>query len=203
VIDIEVEDEAWTTALPDAEALVRIAAEAALSSSPVAQTTGEGDHEVVEGAQSLGHGASGLAPPPSASPPPPPSSSGQGRNWGSITLLLTDDASVRELNRDFRHKDSATNVLSFPAPPNPEDHLGDVALAYGVCAREAAEQGKPLGHHLQHLTVHGVLHLLGYDHIGDDEAEVMEGLERAVLAGLGVPDPYAAGEGEHERPRTS
>ena len=112
---------------------------------------------------------------------------------GSITLLLTDDASVRELNAQFRGKDAATNVLSFPAPPNPEDHLGDVALAYGVCAREAAEQGKPLAHHLQHLTVHGVLHLLGYDHIGDDEAEAMEGLERTVLAGLGVPDPYAAG----------
>ena len=158
MIDIEVEDEAWTAALPDAEALVRVAAEAALAKEDAA---------------------------------------------GGITLLLTDDECVRELNRDFRHKDTATNVLSFPAPPNPEDHLGDVALAYGVCAREAAEQCKPLSHHLQHLTVHGVLHLLGYDHIGDDEAEVMEGLERAVLAGLGVPDPYAAGEGEHERPRTS
>jgi len=158
LIDIEVEDEAWTDVLPDAEALVRVAAEAALA----------------------GEEAS-----------------------GGITLLLTDDESVRELNAQFRGKDSSTNVLSFPAPPNPEDHLGDVALAYGVCVREAAEQGKPLSHHLQHLTVHGVLHLLGYDHIGDDEAEVMEDLERAVLAGLGVPDPYAAGEGEHERPRTS
>nr|WP_293899188.1 rRNA maturation RNase YbeY [Phenylobacterium sp.] len=120
---------------------------------------------------------------------------------GSVTLLLTDDATVRDLNARFRGQDAATNVLSFPAAPNPEDHLGDVALAYGVCAREAAEQGKPFGHHLQHLTVHGVLHLLGYDHIGDDEAEAMEGLERAVLAGLGVPDPYAAGKGEHDRPR--
>jgi probable rRNA maturation factor len=158
VIDIEVEDAAWTDALPDAETLVRVAAEAALAREDVA---------------------------------------------GGVTLLLTDDESVRELNAQFREKDTATNVLSFPAPPNPEDHLGDVALAYGVCAREAAEQGKPLSHHLQHLTIHGVLHLLGYDHIGDDEAETMEGLERAVLAGLGVPDPYAAGEGEHERPRTS
>ena len=158
MIDIEVEDAAWTDALPDAEALVRVAAEAALA---------------------------------------------RAEPTGGVTVLLTDDESVRELNAQFRGKDQATNVLSFPAPPNPEDHLGDVALAYGVCAREAAEQGKPLGHHLQHLTVHGVLHLLGYDHIGDDEAEVMEGLERAVLAGLGVPDPYAAGEGEHERPRTS
>lgn len=158
MIDIEVEDAAWTEAVADAEALVRVAAEAALAREDAA---------------------------------------------GGVTLLLTDDESVRELNAQFRGKDGATNVLSFPAPPNPEDHLGDVALAYGVCAREAAEQGKPLSHHLQHLTVHGVLHLLGYDHIGDDEAETMEGLERAVLAGLGVPDPYAAGEGEHERPRTS
>ncbi|MBI1200763.1 MAG: rRNA maturation RNase YbeY [Phenylobacterium sp.] len=117
-----------------------------------------------------------------------------------VTILLTDDETVRELNARFRQKDSATNVLSFPAPRNPERHLGDIALAYGVCAREAAEQGKRFEHHLMHLTVHGVLHLLGYDHIGDDDAEAMESLERAVLAGLGVPDPYAAGEGEHERP---
>ena len=75
-----------------------------------------------------------------------------------------------------------------------------MALAFGICVREAAEQRKPLAHHLQHLTVHGVLHLLGHDHIGDDEAETMEGLERAVLAKLGVPDPYLVGEGEHERP---
>jgi probable rRNA maturation factor len=112
-----------------------------------------------------------------------------------VTLLLTDDETVRELNARFRQQDKPTNVLSFPAPPNPERHLGDIALAYGVCAREADEQGKDFGHHLQHLAVHGVLHLLGYDHMGDDEAEAMEGLERAVLAGLGVPDPYAAGQG--------
>ena len=147
MIDIEIEESAWTEAVPDAEALVRTASKAAL----------------------------------------------KGRATGGVTVLLTDDASVRELNARFRGQDAATNVLSFPAPPNPEDHLGDVALAFGVCAREAAAQGKPLAHHLQHLTVHGVLHLLGWDHIGDDEAEAMEGLERAVLAGLGVPDPYAAG----------
>lgn len=158
MIDIEVEDSAWTDALPDAERLAFNAADAAAWYFP--------DRREVPG----------------------------------ITILLTDDESVRELNARFREKDAPTNVLSFPAPPNPEDHLGDVALAYGVCAREAAEQGKPLAHHLQHLTVHGVLHLLGYDHIGDDEAEAMEGLERAVLAGLGIPDPYAAGEGEHDRP---
>jgi len=155
LIDIEIEDEAWSAALPDAETLVRGAALAALDAEGAA-------HE-------------------------------------GVTVLLTDDESVRELNARFREKDAPTNVLSFPAPHNPERFLGDIALAYGVCAREAAEQGKPLSHHLQHLTVHGVLHLLGYDHIGDDEAEAMEGLERVVLAGLGVPDPYAAGEGEHER----
>jgi probable rRNA maturation factor len=87
-------------------------------------------------------------------------------------------------------------VLSFPAPPNPEGHLGDIALAFGVCAREAAEQGKPLDHHLQHLVVHGALHLVGYDHMTDAEAGEMEALEREVLAGLGVPDPYAAEQGD-------
>ncbi|MBQ1560056.1 MULTISPECIES: rRNA maturation RNase YbeY [Caulobacter] len=115
-----------------------------------------------------------------------------------IVILLTDDDSVQVLNRDFRQKDYATNVLSFPAPRdplvNPEGQIGDIALAYGVCAREAAEQGKPLAHHLQHLVAHGVLHLLGYDHESDDEAEAMEALEREILAGLDVPDPYAGDE---------
>jgi probable rRNA maturation factor len=162
VIDIEIEDAAWTQALPGAEALARAAAEAALAH---------------EGADAEG-----------------------------VTLLLTDDETVRDLNRRFREQDKPTNVLSFPAPHNPERFLGDVALAYGVCAREADEQGKPLAHHLQHLVAHGVLHLLGYDHVSDDEAEAMEGLERVVLAGLGLPDPYKAdpygpGEGEHDRPR--
>lgn len=111
---------------------------------------------------------------------------------GGVTVLLTDDATVRDLNHRFRGKDSVTNVLSFPAPENRERHLGDVALAFGICAREAEEQGKPLAHHLQHLVAHGVLHLVGYDHETDAEAEQMEGLERVILAGLGVPDPYAA-----------
>ncbi len=115
---------------------------------------------------------------------------------GAVVVLLTDDAGVHDLNSRFRGKDSATNVLSFPAPPNPEDHLGDVALAHGVCVREAAEQGKSLAHHLQHLVAHGVLHLVGYDHETDDEAEDMEGLERVVMAGLGAPDPYGAEQGD-------
>ena len=117
---------------------------------------------------------------------------------GGLAVLLADDAAVRALNARFRAQHKATNVLSFPAPPNPEGHLGDIALGYGVCAREAGEQGKPLAHHLQHLVAHGVLHLLGYDHMTDDEAEKMEGLERVVLAGLGVSDPYAAGERDHD-----
>ena len=112
-----------------------------------------------------------------------------------VTLLLTDDKTIRDLNRRFRQRDQPTNVLSFPAPPNPERFLGDVALAFGVCAREAAEQGKPLAHHLQHLVAHGVLHLLGYDHVSDAQAEEMENLERAVLARLGIPDPYLTGPG--------
>lgn len=154
MIDVEIEDAGWTAVLPEAEALTRRAAEAALLS---------------EGADGEG-----------------------------VTLLLTDDAAVQDLNARFRDKDKPTNVLSFPAPPNPEKHLGDVALALGVCVREAEEQGKPLAHHLQHLVVHGVLHLLGYDHMSEDEAEAMEGLERVILAGLGIPDPYAASEGDHD-----
>lgn len=129
---------------------------------------------------------------------PPPRSGGGGEAPPSLTVLLADDASVRELNARFRGKDRPTNVLSFPAPANPENHLGDIALAHGVCAQEAREQGKPLAHHLQHLVAHGVLHLLGYDHEIETEAEHMEGLERSVLASLGVPDPYAGAEGDHD-----
>jgi probable rRNA maturation factor len=110
---------------------------------------------------------------------------------GSLVVLLTDDATVQRLNRDFRAKDQPTNVLSFPAAANSEDHLGDVALAYGTCAAEAVAQGISLADHLRHLTAHGVLHLLGYDHEIDSEAEAMEALERRILAGLGIADPYA------------
>ncbi len=117
--------------------------------------------------------------------------------WGrgevlKVVVLLTGDDVVAELNQQFRHKAGPTNVLAFPAPANPENLLGDIALAYGVCAREAAEQGKTLSDHLSHLTVHGVLHLAGYDHGDDDEARVMEDTERRVLTTLGVNDPYAS-----------
>lgn len=113
-----------------------------------------------------------------------------GRADGDLVILLTDDEAVRELNARFRGRDAATNVLSFPAGEGAGAHLGDLALALGVCVREAEAQNKPLAHHLSHLVVHGVLHLLGRDHEIDAEADAMEGEERAILAGLGVPDPY-------------
>ncbi len=199
MIDVEIEDPAWRAAVPDVEALVRAAVEETLAFTfPV---HGEGGSVAERSEEPLVEGARPgpelkLAPSTTLRAVPLPRFAGE----ASLSLLLTDDATVRDLNARFRDKDTATNVLSFPALPNPENLLGDIALAYGVCAREAVEQGKPLVHHLQHMTVHGVLHLLGHDHIGDDEAEAMEGLERAVLAKLGVPDPYLVGEGEHGRP---
>lgn len=108
-----------------------------------------------------------------------------------ITVLLTDDATVQDLNDRFRGKNTPTNVLSFPATQSARPYLGDVAMARGVCVAEAKAQGKTLADHLAHLTVHGVLHLLGYDHEADCEAEVMEDMERSILNRLGVRDPYA------------
>lgn len=110
---------------------------------------------------------------------------------GVVTVSLTDDETVADLNQRFRGKAGSTNVLSFPAAETARPFLGDVILAHGVCTREAAEQGKPIANHLRHLVIHGVLHLLGHDHIEDDEAEAMEARERTLLAKLGVPDPYA------------
>lgn len=113
-----------------------------------------------------------------------------GASGETLTVLLTDDDVVRDLNARFRQKDAPTNVLAFPSTPG-AGHVGDIALAYGVCAREALEQGKTLADHLRHLVIHGVLHLVGHDHETDDEADAMEGLERRLLARLGVEDPYA------------
>ena len=110
---------------------------------------------------------------------------------GDIVVLLTDDAAVRDLNGRFRDKDRPTNVLSFPAPESAAPHLGDIVLAYGVCAAEAETQGKTLADHLSHLVVHGVLHVLGRDHEDEAEAEEMEAEERDILARIGVADPYA------------
>ena len=114
-----------------------------------------------------------------------------------VSVLLTTDAAVQALNRTWRGQDKPTNVLSFPAPPQPPHAgmarpLGDVVLAYDTMLRGSAEQSKPLSHHLAHLLVHGTLHLLGQDHeTGDADAEAMESLEIAALATLGMPDPYA------------
>ncbi|QYF88404.1 rRNA maturation RNase YbeY [Brevundimonas sp. PAMC22021] len=143
MIEVEVEHDAWTQVLPDVEARVRRAGEAAL-----------------------------------------------GKAEGEVVVLLSDDQAVRDLNARFRNKDKPTNVLSFPAAESAAPHLGDVVLAYGVCSAEAETQGKTLSDHLTHLVVHGVLHLLGRDHEDDLEAEEMEGEERAILADLGVLDPY-------------
>ena len=143
MIEVEVEDAAWTAALPEAEAVVGRAALAAL-----------------------------------------------GAVQGDVVVLLTDDEGVRDLNARFRDRDRPTNVLSFPAAESAAPHLGDLVLAYGVCAAEAGAQGKTLADHLSHLTVHGVLHLLGRDHEAEDEAQAMEDEERSILASLGVADPY-------------
>jgi probable rRNA maturation factor len=115
-----------------------------------------------------------------------------------IGLLFTSDARIAEINGQWRGKPKATNVLSFPvsaAMPVPAGEprpLGDIALAYGVVSREALEQKKPLSHHITHLIVHGVLHLLGYDHENDDEAGAMEAREIMILADLGMENPYAS-----------
>jgi probable rRNA maturation factor len=156
------------------------------------------------------------------------SSTGEGRDWAALaeaaaaaaiaesrfpelaasaravelSVHLTGDGQVRALNNEWRGKDKATNVLSFPladeaelrssaAAGGPELMLGDIVLARGVCAAEADAKAIPLAHHAAHLMVHGTLHLLGYDHGDDGEAEDMEAREVRALARLGIPDPYA------------
>ncbi|WP_242147789.1 rRNA maturation RNase YbeY [Sphingomonas sp. BAUL-RG-20F-R05-02] len=119
-----------------------------------------------------------------------------------VSVRLTDDAEVQQLNAQYRHKDKPTNVLSFPmiqadllesVGQNSDDGevlLGDIVLAHGVCAAEAAERGITLADHATHLIVHGTLHLLGYDHMVEDEAEAMEAIEIDALKSLGLADPY-------------
>jgi probable rRNA maturation factor len=116
-----------------------------------------------------------------------------------LAVMLTDDSGIRTLNSNWRGIDKPTNVLSFPAlqpaaAPQVGDAprmLGDIAIAYETLRKEADGEGKPFDHHLSHLAVHGFLHLIGYDHERDDQAEAMEALEREILAQLGIPDPYA------------
>jgi probable rRNA maturation factor len=113
-----------------------------------------------------------------------------------VAIVLTDDSGIRALNRDWRGIDKPTNVLSFPAAQAPARGgepraLGDIAIAYEITRREAESENKPFADHLSHLAVHGFLHLVGYDHENNVDAEEMEGLERTILASLGVPDPYA------------
>jgi probable rRNA maturation factor len=115
----------------------------------------------------------------------------ESRSRNRFTILLTDDVKLKSLNCNFRGKDKPTNVLSFPAE-GADAYLGDVAVAYGVTSREAKEAGKPFAAHATHLVIHGVLHLLGYDHENAREARVMEPLEIAILAELGIADPYVA-----------
>ena len=133
---------------------------------------------------------------------------GLGTAGYSVVLMGCDDARIAELNADFRGKPQPTNVLSWPSEeraadeagglpdrPEPGDdedpcELGDIAIAFETCEREAAEQGKPMAEHVTHLVVHGLLHCLGYDHIEEADAAVMEGLEVHILASMGLSDPY-------------
>ena len=122
-----------------------------------------------------------------------------GLGEAELAVMLTDDAGIRTLNNNWRGIDKPTNVLSFPAlqptgAGGPEDAprmLGDIAIAYETTRKEADDEQKPFDHHLSHLAVHGFLHLIGYDHETEDDAEKMEALEAEILAQLGIPDPYA------------
>jgi len=161
-VTITVEAGAWADLVPDLDRRIRIGIEAALSAA-----------------------CPGLEP-------------------AGIAVILTDDQAIQDLNRIWRHQDKPTNVLSFPAAEMTEGdrpvpvapglplELGDIVLAFETCRREAGPAVEPFARHLDHLVVHGVLHLLGYDHVQDDAAERMEDLERQIMASLGHPDPYAA-----------
>jgi probable rRNA maturation factor len=161
-IDITEPFPAWRTALPRRRAICRAAARAALAAAPAGRAVKSAAAE--------------------------------------LSIVLGDDALLRRLNRQWRGKDKPTNVLSFPArdaasraaapPAGAPLPLGDVILAFGTVAGEAAAQGKTLAGHLAHLVVHGVLHLLGFDHEEAATAARMEALETEVLAGIGVADPY-------------
>ncbi|HVX74520.1 MAG TPA: rRNA maturation RNase YbeY [Bradyrhizobium sp.] len=126
-----------------------------------------------------------------------------------LAVMLTDDGGIRTLNSNWRGLDKPTNVLSFPAlqptgPSGPDDAprmLGDIAIAYETTRKEADDEQKPFDHHLSHLAVHGFLHLIGYDHENDADAEVMEALEVNILAQLGIPNPYTERDSAADRER--
>ena len=125
-----------------------------------------------------------------------------------LAVMLTDDSGIRTLNSNWRGIDKPTNVLSFPAlqapagtPSDAPRMLGDIAIAYQTTRKEADDERKPFDHHLSHLAVHGFLHLIGYDHENDGDAEAMEGLEREILAQLGIPDPYQDRDPDADRER--
>ena len=112
---------------------------------------------------------------------------------GEVVVVLTDDAAIRKLNKQWRKLDKATNVLSFPASHSAVTQgatLGDIVIAYETLLRESRDERKEFAHHLSHLAVHGFLHLMGYDHQNDSNAEAMENLERAILMRLKIADPY-------------
>jgi probable rRNA maturation factor len=126
-----------------------------------------------------------------------------------LAVMLTDDAGIRTLNSNWRGIDKPTNVLSFPAlqpsgPGGPDEAprmLGDIAIAYETTRRQADDEQKPFDHHLSHLAVHGFLHLIGFDHEKDGDAEAMETLEQEILAQLGIPDPYPDRDPDADRER--
>lgn len=165
-IDILIEADAWRM-LPEAEDIVRRAIASAATSGVEIRR------------------------------PDPTIPRSQGRPGWGLCVLLCDDETIGRLNGQWRGQDKPTNVLSFPMPvlhgagPDEQISLGDIAIAYETLAREAEENGTTVSSHLSHLVVHGFLHLVGYDHHMDDEAERMERLERDILARMGVADPYA------------
>jgi probable rRNA maturation factor len=119
------------------------------------------------------------------------------KSGGELSVLLTNDAEMHALNKQWRGIDKATDVLSFPSEdpeiPGQPQYLGDIAIGYETSWKDAETLGRPFDGHVSHLLIHGFLHLLGYDHIEADDAKVMEPLEAQILAGLGWPDPYATG----------
>lgn len=114
---------------------------------------------------------------------------------GEACLLLTDAAQMQELNREWRGKDRPTDVLSFEAGPEARPCLGDIAIGHETARQDASEMGKPFADHIAHLLVHGLLHLVGHTHENEDDAALMEGLERQALEKLGIPDPYSLQSG--------